>query len=115
METEYRAARSSEQVRVAEDLHELYSTAGVLVVDAEGHGIISANIASTVHDTFHALCLPNSITGEKRLRSWLRGSICGWHSPSPLVMPWGDARKESAQEIATMLTAKFALMAIFDS
>src|SRR6266446_5436459 len=40
METEYRAARSSEQVRVAEDLHELYSTAGVLVVDAEGHGII---------------------------------------------------------------------------
>ena len=34
METEYRAARSSEQVRVAEDLHELYSTAGVLVVDA---------------------------------------------------------------------------------
>src|SRR5580765_2718972 len=57
MEAEYRAARSSEQVRVAEDLHELYSTAGVLVVDAEGHGIISAKIASTVHDTFHALIL----------------------------------------------------------
>src|ERR1700674_596143 len=57
METEYRAARSSEQVRVAEDLHELYSTAGVLVVDAQGHGIISAKIASTVHDTFHALML----------------------------------------------------------
>src|SRR5260370_16906823 len=57
METEYRDARSSEQVRVAEDLHELYSTAGVLVVDAEGHGIISAKIASTVHDTFHALML----------------------------------------------------------
>jgi len=35
METEYRAARSSEQVRIAEDLHELYSTAGVLVVDAQ--------------------------------------------------------------------------------
>src|SRR5260370_39370294 len=57
METEYRAAGSSEQVRVAEDLHELYSTAGVLVADAEGHGIISAKIASTVHDTFHALTL----------------------------------------------------------
>src|SRR5258707_3353117 len=57
METEYRAARSSEQVRIAEDLHELYSTAGVLVVDAQGHGIISAKIASTVHDTFHALML----------------------------------------------------------
>src|SRR5438552_5152923 len=57
METEYRDARSSEQVRVAEDLHELYSTAGVLLVDAQGHGIISAKIASTVHDTFHAFML----------------------------------------------------------
>src|SRR6201981_1584999 len=57
MEREYRAARSSEQVRVAEDLRELYSTAGVLLVDAQGHGIISAKIASTVHDTFHALML----------------------------------------------------------
>src|SRR5207248_4654989 len=37
METEYRYrfARSSEQVRVAEDLRDLYSTAGVLVVDAQ--------------------------------------------------------------------------------
>ena len=57
METAYREARSSEQVRVAEDLRELYNTAGVLLVDAEGHGIISAKIASTVHDTFHALML----------------------------------------------------------
>jgi hypothetical protein len=57
MEREYRTARSSEQVRVAEDLRELYSTAGVLLVDAQEHGIISANIASTVHDTFHALML----------------------------------------------------------
>jgi len=56
-ETEYRFARSAEQVRVAEELHNLYSTAGVLVVDAQGHGIISAKIASTVHDTFHALML----------------------------------------------------------
>src|SRR5882724_5985923 len=57
METEYREARSSEQRRVAEDLHELYTTAGVLLVDAQGHGIISAKIASTVHDTFHAFIL----------------------------------------------------------
>src|SRR6266700_6580518 len=57
METEYREARSSEQIRIAEDLHELYTTAGVLLVDAQGHGIISAKIASTVHDTFHALML----------------------------------------------------------
>src|SRR5574337_1127328 len=33
MEAEYRAARSSEQVRVAEDLRELHRTAGVLLVD----------------------------------------------------------------------------------
>jgi serine phosphatase RsbU (regulator of sigma subunit) len=57
MEIEYRFARSSEQVRVSEDLRDLYSTAGVLVVDAQGHDIISAQIASTVHDTFHALML----------------------------------------------------------
>jgi serine phosphatase RsbU (regulator of sigma subunit) len=57
MEAEYRAARSSEQVRVAEVLPELYRTAGVLLVDAQGHGIISAKIASTVHDTFHAFML----------------------------------------------------------
>src|SRR6266853_3953585 len=42
MDTEYRTARSSEQVRVAQDLEELYTTTGVLLVDAQGHGIISA-------------------------------------------------------------------------
>ena len=56
-ETEYRAALSSQQVRIAEALNELYSTAGVLLVDAQGHGLISAKIASTVHDTFHAFML----------------------------------------------------------
>jgi len=54
---EYRKAKSSEQLRIAEDLQELYTTAGVLLVDAEGHGIVSAKIASTVHDTFHAFML----------------------------------------------------------
>lgn len=57
MEVEYRSARSSEQVRVAEALDELYDTAGVLLVDAQGHGLIAAKIASTVHDTFHAFML----------------------------------------------------------
>jgi serine phosphatase RsbU (regulator of sigma subunit) len=57
METAYRQARSLEEVRVAESLHDLYSTAGVLLVDAQGHGLISAKIASTVHDTFHAFML----------------------------------------------------------
>jgi serine phosphatase RsbU (regulator of sigma subunit) len=54
---EYRKAKSSEQLRIAEDLQELRTTAGVLLVDAQGHGIISAKIASTVHDTFHAFML----------------------------------------------------------
>ena len=49
--------RSLEQLRVAEDLNDLNSTAGVLLVDAQGHGVISAKIASTVHDTFHAFML----------------------------------------------------------
>src|SRR5208283_3823659 len=52
---EYRKAKSSEQLRVAEVLPELRTTAGVLLVDAQGHGLVSAKIASTVHDTFHAL------------------------------------------------------------
>jgi serine phosphatase RsbU (regulator of sigma subunit) len=57
MEANYREAKSSEQVRVAQNLQELHSTAGVLLVDAQGHDIISAKIASTVHDTFHAFML----------------------------------------------------------
>jgi len=57
MDAAYREARSLEQVRVAENLNDLYSTAGVLLVDAQGHGLISAKIASTVHDTFHAFML----------------------------------------------------------
>jgi serine phosphatase RsbU (regulator of sigma subunit) len=56
-EQEYRRAKSSEQLRIAENLRELDTTAGVLIVDAEGHGVISAKIASTVHDTFHAFML----------------------------------------------------------
>lgn len=53
----YRRSKSSEQLRVAENLHELYTTAGVLLVDAQGHGSIAAKIASTVHDTFHTAML----------------------------------------------------------
>src|SRR5215470_12728744 len=56
-EAEYRKSKSSERLRVAENLQTLYQTAGVLLVDAQGHEIISAKIASTVHDTFHALML----------------------------------------------------------
>src|SRR5438874_901170 len=103
METEYRKARSSEQIRVAEDVHELYETAGVLLVDAQGHGIISAKIASTVHDTFHALMLAEldrrgKTTPElfERLNLRLAQSVTARNA-------LGISEKESAQEIATML------------
>jgi serine phosphatase RsbU (regulator of sigma subunit) len=103
METEYREARSLEQVRVAEDLRQLYTTAGVLVVDAEGHGIISAKIASTVHDTFHALMLSEldhrgKTTPElfERMNLRLAQSVTARNA-------LGRSEKESAQEIATML------------
>jgi serine phosphatase RsbU (regulator of sigma subunit) len=103
METKYRWARSSEQVRVAEDLRELYSTAGVLIVDAQGHGIISAKIASTVHDTFHALMLSEldrhgKTTPElfERINLRLAYSVTARNA-------LGRSEKEFAQEIATML------------
>src|ERR1700756_308394 len=103
METEYRAARSSEQVRVAEDLHELYTTAGVLLVDAQGHGIISAKIASTVHDTFHALMLAEldrrgRITPElfEKMNLRLAQSVTARNA-------LGRSEDESGREIATML------------
>ena len=103
METKYRWARSSEQARAAEDLRELYSTAGVLVVDAQGHGIISAKIASTVHDTFHALILAEldyrgKITPEffQRINLRLAYSVTARNA-------LGRSEREYAQEIATML------------
>src|ERR1700719_3120976 len=102
-ETAYREARSSEQVRVAEDLRELRSTAGVLLVDAEGHGIIAAKIASTVHDTFQALMLSEldhrgKTTPElfERLNLRLAQSATARNA-------LGKSQDENTQEIATML------------
>jgi serine phosphatase RsbU (regulator of sigma subunit) len=103
MEIAYREARSSEQVRVAEVLRELYTTAGVLLVDAQGHGIIAAKIASTVHDTFHALILAEldrrgKTTPElfERINLRLAQSVTARNA-------LGRSEKENAQEIATML------------
>ena len=103
LEIEYREARSSEQVRVGEDLHELYSTAGVLLVDAQGHGIISAKIASTVHDTFHALMLAEldrrgKTTPElfEKLNLRLAQSVTARNA-------LGRSEDETDREIATML------------
>jgi hypothetical protein len=103
MEAEYREARSSEQLRVAEDLRDLYSTAGVLLVNAEGHGIVSAKIASTVHDTFHAFMLceldrRGKTTPEmfEKINLRLAQSVTARNA-------LGRSEQESAREIATML------------
>ncbi|MGZ4814402.1 MAG: PP2C family protein-serine/threonine phosphatase [Terriglobales bacterium] len=103
LESDYRWARSSEQVRVAEDLHELYNMAGVLVVDAQGHGIISAKIASTVHDTFQAFMLSEldrrgktTIDMFEKINLRLGQSVTARNA-------LGRSEQEFAREIATML------------
>jgi len=103
METEYRFARSSEQVRIAEDLRELYSTAGVLVVDAQGHGIISAKIASTVHDTFHALMLSELDRYGKTTPELFENINLRLAQSVTARNALGISEKENAREIATML------------
>ena len=103
MEAEYRRARSSDQVRVAEDLRELYTTAGVLLVDAEGHGIISAKIASTVHDTFHALMLPELNQYGKTTPELFENINLRLAQSVTARNALGISEKENAREIATML------------
>jgi serine phosphatase RsbU (regulator of sigma subunit) len=103
METEYRFARSSEQARVAEDLHDLYSMAGVLVVDAQGHGIISAKIASTVHDTFHALMLTELDRYGKTTPDLFENINLRLAQSVTARNALGISEKEDAREIATML------------
>src|SRR5882762_3044985 len=103
MEAEYRAARSSEQVRVAEALHELFSTAGVLLVDAQGHGLIAAKIASTVHDTFHAFML-SELDQHGRTTPELFENINLRLAHSVTARnALGISQRENAREIATML------------
>src|SRR5437660_9143565 len=103
METDYRFARSSEQVRVAEDLRDLCSTAGVLVVDAQGHGIISAKIASTVHDTFHALMLTELDRYGKTTPELFENINLRLALSITARNALGRSEKESAQDIATIL------------
>ena len=103
MEAEYRFARSSEQIRVAEDLRDLRSTAGVLVVDAQGHGLISAKIASTVHDTFHALMLTELDRYGKATPELLENLNLRLAQSKTARNALGMSEKESAREIATMV------------
>ena len=103
MELEYRFARSSEQARVEEELRDLYSTAGVLVVDAQGHGIISAKIASTVHDTFHALMLTELDRYGRTTAMLLHNLNLRLAQSVTARNALGIMEKEDAREIATMI------------
>jgi len=103
METVYRESRSWEQVRVAEDLEELYDTAGVLLVDAQGHGIISAKIASTVHDTFHALMLAELDHRGKTTPELFERINLRLAQSRTARNALGRSEDEYAREIATML------------
>jgi serine phosphatase RsbU (regulator of sigma subunit) len=101
--TEYRKAKSSEQLRIAEDLQQLYTTAGVLLVDSQGHGLISAKIASTVHDTFHAFILAELDQNGKitptlfeRINLRLAQSVTARNA-------LGRDSNDSSREIATMI------------
>lgn len=102
-ERAYRNARSSEELRVAEDLQELYDTAGVLLVDAEGHGIISAKIASTVHDTFHALMLSELDHRGKTTPGLFERINIRLAQSRTARNALGLSEQEDAHEIATML------------
>src|SRR5260370_33313573 len=106
METEYRFARSSEQVRVAEDVRDLCSTAGVLVVDAQGHGIISAKIASTVHDTFHALMLTELDRYGKTTPELFENINLRLALSITARNALGIVEKENTREISTMLNGE---------
>jgi serine phosphatase RsbU (regulator of sigma subunit) len=103
MEAEYRFAKSSEQVRVAEELCDLYSTAGALVVDAQGHGIISAKIASTVHDTFHALMLADLDRFGRATPMLLENINLRLALSKTARNALGIVEKDGVREIATMI------------
>lgn len=103
MEAEYRFARSCEQVRVAEELRALYSTAGVLIVDAQGHGIIAAKIASTVHDTFQALMLTELDRYGRTTPMLLENINLRLAQSVTARNALGIIEKEDAREIATMV------------
>jgi serine phosphatase RsbU (regulator of sigma subunit) len=103
METAYRRARSFEQLRLAEDLNDLYSTAGVLLVDAQGHGVISAKIASTVHDTFHAFMLAELDLHGKTTPNLFEQVNIRLAQSVTARNALGRSEKESAREIATMV------------
>ncbi len=101
--TQYRVAKSSEQLRIAGDLKALHTTAGVLLVDAQGHGIISAKIASTVHDTFHAFMLSELDRNGRTTPGMFENINLRLAQSVTARNALGWDEDEHAREIATML------------
>ncbi len=99
----YRKAKSSEQLRIAENLQELYTTAGVLLVDAQGHGSIAAKIASTVHDTFHTAMLGDLDSNGKTTAEVFETINLRLAQSVTARNALGCDADESSREIATML------------
>jgi len=102
-DAQYRKAKSSEQLRIAENLQELYTTAGVLLVDAQGHGIIAAKIASTVHDTFHTAMLGELELNGKATPEVFETINVRLAQSVTARNALGRNAEESSREIATML------------
>lgn len=102
-ETQYRKAKSSEQHRIVENLQKLPTTAGVLLVDAQGHDIISAKIASTVHDTFHAFMLPDLDRNGKATPDMFERINLRLAESTSARNELGSNRDENWRENATML------------
>lgn len=103
LEPAYRQVRSLERARVADNLAGLFDIAGVLLVDAQGHGVISAKIASTVHDTFHALMLcelDRHGTTTPELFEYLNLRLASSVTARNAL---GRIEQSAAREIATML------------
>jgi serine phosphatase RsbU (regulator of sigma subunit) len=90
-------------VRIAEVLPELYTTAGVLLVDAQGHGIISAKIASTVHDTFHAFMLTELDRNGKTTPNLFEDINVRLAQSVTARNALGRNKDDNTREIATML------------
>jgi hypothetical protein len=96
-------AKRSEQLRIAEDLQELFTTAGVLLVDAQGHGIVSAKIASTVHDTFHAFMLSELDQSGKTTPTFFEEINLRLAQSVSARNALGRDSDDNPREIATML------------
>lgn len=109
----YRKAKSSEQLRTAENLEELHGMAGVLLVDAQGHGIISAKIASSVHDTFHAFMLTELDRNGKTTTDLFEKINLRLAQSVTARNALGRATDETSREIATLLYGEICSDGVF--